>query len=243
MARVGQVTLETLIDSGSTHQNFISYNAAKSFSIRQFPRVDDPIEGTYGDGRKWKAAQAINITLTIDPTSLGQPERDIDIRLHILRDLCVDVILGVPAIRDHNLWPILIAQVSHNCEDGVKDVITAMVPEDETLEGMGPTEEIFPSEADFLGDTQESTANILNDVTIGTHPELVGLKELILEFVDSFRDRVDPQKPAKLPPYKIKLDKALGAPSFPKAMKLGPRRQCGEHNQEIAKQVGTLTDR
>ena len=71
----------------------------------------------------------------------------------------------------------------------------------------------------------------------------MGLKKLILELVDSFRDRVDPQKPAKLTPFKIKLDKAQGAPSFPKAMKLGPRRQCDEHNQEIAKQVGTLTGR
>jgi hypothetical protein len=64
-------------------------------------------------GRKWKAAQleAINVTLIIDPTPLGQPEREIEIRLHILRDLCVDVILGVPAIHDYNLWPILMAQI------------------------------------------------------------------------------------------------------------------------------------
>jgi hypothetical protein len=56
---------------------------------------------------------------------------------------------------------------------------------------LGPTEEVFPSEAEVLGDSQENAANVWNDVTIGAHPELVGLRELILEFVDSFRDRVD----------------------------------------------------
>ena len=114
MVKVGNISLQALLDSGSTHQNFISETAAKIFPSRQFPRLDDPIEGTYGDGRKWSAAHAINVTLKLDPTSLGEPEREIDIRLHILKDLCVDIILGVPAIHDHYLWPILIAQVTHN---------------------------------------------------------------------------------------------------------------------------------
>ena len=106
VAKVGNISLQTLLDSGSTHQNFISESAPKNFSYRQFPRFDDPIEGTYDDGRKWRAAHAINATYNFDPTSLGEPEREIDIRLHIFKDLCVDIILGVPAIHDHYLWPI-----------------------------------------------------------------------------------------------------------------------------------------
>ena len=244
ISRVGKnITLETLIDSGSTHQNFISQQAAKSLPSRIYPRIDDPIEGTYGDGRTWKAAQAINVTMIIDPTSLGEPEREIVIKLHILKDLCVDVILGVPAIHEYYLWPILMAQVAFNAKNGVREVVAAMQPADETLEGMGPTEEIFPTDADFMVDSQENKAKILDDVTIGAHPELDGLKSLILEFVDSFRDKVDPKQPAKLPPYKIKLDKVSGSFHFPRAMKLGPRRQCNEHNEEIARQVGTLAER
>jgi hypothetical protein len=181
VASVGNTTFETLIDSGSTHQNFISYAAARKLPNRIYPRVEDPIEGTYGDGRTWRAAQEINLTMIIDPTSLGEPEREITIRLHILRDLCVDIILGVPAIHEHYLWPILIAQVDHNWRRGIRDVVAAIQPADETLEGMGPTEEVFPSATDYTVDSKNSKTTILNDVTIGSHPDLEGLKELIGE--------------------------------------------------------------
>jgi hypothetical protein len=97
-----------LIDSGCRPYSFISESLVESLDGRIFPTLEWELVGVYGDGRSWRSTSYIDTNLRLDGTLYGGGQISVNgIRLHVLPDLCVDVVVG-SKIADKKIYCVLL---------------------------------------------------------------------------------------------------------------------------------------
>jgi hypothetical protein len=158
------------------------------------------------------------------------------IRLHVLPDLCVDVVVGSGDIVQYNLFRILERQLRASVEQSTAAVAMALSDSEDLESGVGSLEEAYPP----LNEQREDTMKILSDAIRGNITSEQGEEQqlLIKKFI-----ALDRRSKCKIPPMEFIRLKEGWDPADMRAMKLKVRRQCPEHHAEIDRQVDKLLER
>jgi len=231
-----------LIDSGCRPYSFISESLVESLDERIFPTLKWELVGVYGDGRSWRSTSYIDTNLRLDGTLYGGGQISVNgIRLHVLPDLCVDVVVGSGDIVKYNLFRILERQLRASVEQSTAAVAMALSDSEDLESGVGSLEEAYPP----LNEQREDTMKILSDAIRGNITSEQGEEQqlLIKKFIACFSNELDRRSKCKIPPMELIRLKEGWDPADMRAMKLKVRRQCPEHHAEIDRQVDKLLER
>jgi len=148
------------------------------------------------------------------------------IRLHVLPDLCVDVVVGSGDIVQYNLFRILERQLRASVEQSTAAVAMALSDSEDLESGVGSLEEAYPP----LNEQREDTMKILSDAIRGNITSEQGEEQqlLIKKFIACFSNELDRRSKCKIPPMELIRLKEGWDPADMRAMKLKVRRQCPE---------------
>jgi hypothetical protein len=199
------------------------------------------LSGVYGDGRVWNASQYLTVDLDLDGSGFGAEEKSLqDLQLHILHDLCVDIVIGVKDIVTYNLFNLLEVHLRASVENAGSKVAMTISETEDLENGVGELQEAFPPVNEVEQTVKTLYDAISSDLSVSQRDDH---ELLIKEFIHCFSNELDRKINCKIPPMNlVKLEQMWNEAAM-KSMKLKARRQCPEHYEEIDRQVEKLMKR